>query len=84
MISLILFFLVSYSHVHPVYRTRSLARAELDPPVPLYPTVPDLDPGQMFPTVPDFEPGEEEDIYKTIKRSPKRKRAQKTLIDAVD
>jgi len=65
-------------------RTRSLARAELDPPVPLYPTVPDLDPGQMFPTVPDFEPGEEEDIYKTIKRSPKRKRAQKTLIDAVD
>jgi hypothetical protein len=46
--------------------------------------VPELDPGEAYPTVPDFDPGDEEDIFMTIKRSPKRKRAPKTPIDAVD
>ena len=69
---------------HICHRTRSLHRAETEPAALLYPTVPELDPGEAYPTVPDFDPGDEEDIFMTIKRSPKRKRAPKTPIDTVD
>jgi len=65
-------------------RTKSLHRAETEPTALIYPTVPDLDPCEAYPTVPDCDPGEEGDIFMTIKRSPKRKRAQKIPIDTVD
>ena len=65
-------------------RTRSLHRAETEPTALLYPTVPELDPGEMYPSVPDFNPGDEDDIFVTLKRSPKRQRAHKTPIDTVD
>jgi len=65
-------------------RTRSLHRVETEPVSLLYPTVPDLDPGEVYPSVPASDPGEEDDFFMTIKRSPKRSRAPKTPIDAVD
>ena len=66
-------------------RARSLHRPDTDTTSTIYPTVPDLDPEEMYPSVPQFDPGEEEeDIFVTLKRSPKKKRAQKTQIDTVD